>query len=164
MFAAVLLSVCKGAPACAAQLPNATDLKATYCIAVTKARVSVLRGAMAELTSNSDPRLRDFADERQEDLREAEDLLNRLQLYLAPRVAYLDPTSLLAASRRGEIDIAAFVPRWDTVFGKCAADCKLIGSSGAQYESAVKCTAACTTQDDLLVRVRSYATETFLPF
>src|SRR5207245_9760597 len=79
-----------------------------YCLKVTQAIIATVRPAEAEAapaTAGVEPGLKRSLSEG---LRDANDRLNRLQLYLVPRMQGLEPMSVIGAMKRGETDGARY--------------------------------------------------------
>ena len=108
------------------ELPTPIDLQAAYCMGVMSATVK----SANEISAN-DPSL--LSDENFNDqLSKERGILNRLSVYLVPRLAYLDVTAVNAAVELGKVD----ANRFDTCnsscldkstrseFLSCASECK----------------------------------------
>ena len=117
-IAAVLLTVALGFSVANAEvLPDQVDLKAAYCLPVLQAFSSKdIEDGWPEDAKQSLLRHR---EKQRVDLR-------RLQLYLFPRLSYLDRNSLTGARKSGEEDYARFVAELKTCakgtssdFGSC---------------------------------------------
>jgi hypothetical protein len=83
--------------------PNDTDLRAAYCIPLTKRGIGIFSQELSNLAASGD---NDVTRLTQKDLNEANDKLRHLQSYLVPRLKYLDAVAVRAAQKRGEHDAA----------------------------------------------------------
>jgi hypothetical protein len=84
----------------AAELPSQVDLRAAYCVAILQDSYSASLVASMGLTDPKDK------ERPQKWLTDTQANLRRLQLYLLPRLSYLDPSGLLAATTSGKEDVA----------------------------------------------------------
>jgi len=116
-------------PASGEQLPTQIDLKAAYCIPIVKSYISLISSIDTPGEQSATPREGQPSDEINQLVRklqsEEQERLRRLQLYLVPRLRYLDSASILAAMKSGEEDVA----RSNAISNECQAKCK--GSSGS---------------------------------
>ena len=72
--------------------PTETDLKAAYCI-------PILQNAIESMTKFEHyPNLKNFSDKYKANL-------ERVQFYLIPRIDFIDPTAVMAATKSAELDI-----------------------------------------------------------
>ena len=84
----------------AAELPSQVDLRAAYCIVILQDAYSASVIASMGLTDTKDK------EGTRKQLTDTETNLRRLQLYLLPRLPYLDTSGLLAATTSGKEDVA----------------------------------------------------------
>lgn len=80
--------------------PTDTDLHVAYCIAESRYEITVYQTAITESGNNADA-----ISKLKPSLEAAQAALRRFQLYLMPRLPYLDATGLLGAQRAAEADI-----------------------------------------------------------
>ena len=72
--------------------PTETDLKAAYCI-------PILQNAIESMTKFEHyPNLKNFSDKYKANL-------ERVQFYLIPRIDFIDPTAVMAATKSAELDL-----------------------------------------------------------
>ncbi len=72
--------------------PTETDLKAAYCI-------PTLQNAIEFLTKfEHSPNLKNLSDKYKANL-------ERIQVYLIPRIDFIDPTAVMAATKSAELDL-----------------------------------------------------------
>jgi hypothetical protein len=150
-----------------APLPTETELRAAYCIPVLQDEIADLHKlldnimeSMAAGTDDVPPAIRqewkDSIEKSKRDLPEhikaRESALNRVQLFILPRMPYLDPTALLSATARARADIQENAA--DT--HKCTSQC----STSGQFKS---CMIACVNSD-LHARLDACRNPTWLPF
>ena len=136
--------------AMAQQLPNQTDLKAAYCIPILKAGVS-------GIDPNSSHQARNIMSELRE---RAESSLRRVQLYLTPRLSYLDPYAIQAAMKSGEDDLVRVSSEFNSQIEPCTQTCM----SKAMSDSLTReCITKCTTTETIK-RTSSCTDASFLPF
>jgi hypothetical protein len=140
----------------AQRLPTDVELKAAYCLKVTQGFV-----ANTVVPNNADPAVREYVENARKD---ADDRLNRLQLYLLPRMRELESFALVAAFKRGETDSATFWRSVMDITDKCAKECGVIGATGEVREKAMQCLERCVTSDQLLARIMSCGKLNWLPF
>jgi hypothetical protein len=79
--------------------PTDIELKAAYCAVVARAQLASVNSIGKTGDANMDAALSKMQREGQENL-------DRLRAYILPRMTYLDPVGLLAATRRGQVDAA----------------------------------------------------------
>ncbi len=156
LVAAVAATVLAFEAAHAQRIPTDIELKAAYCLKVTQASVAELGriaptdAAMEKMKGNA--------------LRNANDRVNRLQLYLVPRMQALEPTAMIGAMNRGEADAANYFRRVEEIADKCTTSCQLAGATGEAKDKAVRCFTACIGSDELLTRISSCPKLNWLPF
>lgn len=143
-------------------VPTDTELRSAYCMSVIKAEVGVYqRGAAkadAAVKNASTPEQQQWAAkisaEAHEELTKLEAALDRLQLYLLPRLQARDPVALAAAMKRGDADFQGLM----TMGERCPTKC-----GGPQDDKWRACMNSCLDKD-LQARVRACDTPTWLPF
>jgi hypothetical protein len=89
-----------------------------------------------------------------------ESTLNRLQLYLLPRIAHRDPVALAAAQDRGEADVRQV----QAVSDRCVKDCGASNPLEPSDDKKRACLDSCKPDTDLVTRVGACASPTWLPF
>ena len=154
-------------------LPTDTELRAAYCVRVLQSDVAGLNSLGAEIDDTAarihevPPDLRQQVlqtlQESKRDLpqmiAERKSALNRVQLFILPRMKYLDATALLAATRRAESDLRESA----AVGGKCLRQCAVprAGEPGADQSNS--CLRSCMGED-LQSRLEACRNPTWLPF
>jgi len=144
--------------------PNNTDLKAAYCIAREKNTISEFDSLWGKLDTPPQgvdtqvyQTLRSFRSE-------AAERLNHLQLYLLPRLKFLDAEGLLAANAQATRDAAKLK---EPSVASCTAQCqqeiaqKLRQQKGNEAE-AMACIKSCSP--DVLSRGWACNDLSWLPF
>lgn len=110
------------------QLPNETDLQATYCLGFWKTAYNDIATSYHSLPTSEDP--------------PTIPQLNRLQSYLRPRIPYLDVYSILEADKSGKEDYRIVMNDANRCLNTCQSDksceASCIGKSEANIRSA-KC-------------------------
>jgi hypothetical protein len=147
------------------RLPDETELKAAYCLAVTKQALSELLSATQalelEIRTTQDTALLSVIKEAVETSKSVEpkmrDRFNRLQSFLLPRISQIDARSLMAAYNRGVTDNR--LQNTNRMPERCVAKCQ--NESTANNSS---CIANCLGADAVHVRTQQCNTLTFLPF
>ena len=118
IFAAVWICVIAHASnARSEQLPNETDLKAAYCIGALQNSIAGLN-AMPTSQSATDDVKKYFAQAREK----LDTDLRRLQLYLLPRLTYLDAAGIALARIRGDEDAIRSISDMAGCLPGCAKD------------------------------------------
>lgn len=147
------------------QLPNDTEQKASYCLAVKKLQYSQVSGSVEGLVrrveNETNPGIKKILMEGLSTARTMEerdaDNIRRLQSYLLPRIPYLDPLALQAAYSRGEADFnqqsASGLPRL------CMSSCQHQGSA---FDA--QCMEKCMLKDDVNQRIFQCKDLSFLPY
>jgi hypothetical protein len=87
--------------------PNPTDLRAAYCIEVTKTMINMMQQALSEVSKPLPPnasaelakKLSATIEIAQNGLAAENATLRKLQLYLLPRMQYINPLGVVAAQR-----------------------------------------------------------------
>lgn len=142
--------------AIAQRLPTDTELRASYCMPVVVNDIGFQRHAIQlidetlkseEVQSRilKDPalsrKLQNTQTEMQQYLVDSQSALRRLQLYVLPRMAHLDPTPLRIATKRAEEDLdlirrkgSVCIPQCITSIDtlKCASECANLGPDLSQ--------------------------------
>lgn len=137
VFPVLLLCICSAASA--EILPDQVDLKAAYCIPIARSSSNAtVRENLPERIKNS---LRENKERNEVNLR-------RLNLYLLPRIPYLDSMALIGASRSAEDDLARIAAEVGACFKK----------------SEVEAMTCLNVNTEAAVRVRSCNNLSFLPF
>lgn len=113
------------------QLPTDIELHAAYCIPVIQNDIKGLKSARDDLQKMLDSPavhdappevlglLRKQQNELPQTIAERQSILNRLQLFLLPRIQYLDASALLAATSRAKPDM----DDWSRLADKCIREC-----------------------------------------
>lgn len=129
------------------QPPNQTDLHAAYCIETLKsfiARYGQYIAARAKVL-NADPNtpksLRDSAASDQAAVDTAGNNLQKLRLYMASRLPYIDALGLVDATRTAGDD----QDRVETMTNKCSAQCPVSANPKA-LPAETKCNNECTAR------------------
>lgn len=152
-------------------IPTDTELRAAYCVKVIQSDIKGFNDLRAWYPSVIDSAKKDEslpADLRQETLAmlekqqadlpqkiaEKESVLNRLQLFVLPRMQYLDASTLLAAISRADSDME----EWSRLTGTCLRECK--SNKAGMIEA---CLSKCSS-GDLEKRLTACRNPTWLPF
>ena len=143
--------------------PNETDLHASYCIEVNNSYVDYSRTALSTLNNEPPSAVKD------EDLKAilaASNAINanlkKLQLYLVPRLAYIDRLGLLGASGAATDDLARIRSATSMCEDKCPAPNTSKGMDGY-----TKCVSDCAALPDLASiqkKLKSCSELDWLPF
>jgi hypothetical protein len=139
----------------AAELPSQVDLRAAYCVAILQDSYSASLVASMGLT---DPKDKERPQKR---LTDTQANLRRLQLYLLPRLSYLDPSGLLAATTSGKEDVARLKAHQQ----RCQTFC-VPGSSNDPFFQGM-CMLGCQvaeSREPTLARIRVCESLNWLPF
>lgn len=147
--AILLLTTVCSAPLLAQQLPSQVDLKAAYCIPIVQYQLQLVRG----IVPGDSAQAQAAQQMRAKLLSEMESRLNRLQLYLVPRIPYLEPTALLAAAKSADNDIGRSRQLGDTCRQQCAGTADI-----------ASCFAECGKESDVPVRMGGCSRLDWLPF
>jgi hypothetical protein len=151
-------------------LPSDAELHAAYCIPVIQNdigllnqeldRLSDMKAKAQNLPADSLQDEMAFIEKRQfqlpQDISNRESALNRLQLFLIPRLHYLDPTAIMAASSRGTSDIQD----WSAKTRQCLKDISQLrpDETKAHLEK-------CMSENiELVNRLNACRNPTWLPF
>lgn len=150
----ILPAVAASSAICAAadQMPTDVELKASYCLAIKRSGVAMLRSVLAQLQQNSPVWATTSSD-----LARTENDLKRLQSYMVPKLGHLDSTALLLARRRADDDMAAFMPQANACLDRCAS--VTMGTPKWQV-----CSDKCRADDPLIARIDSCNKLDWLPF
>jgi hypothetical protein len=154
-------------------LPTDTELRAAYCVRVLQIDVTNLHSLSTQLADMAahiqdvPPDLRQQAfqtlQESKRDLSqkivERESALNRVQLFILPRMNYLDATALLAAIRRAESDRQES----DAVSSKCSRQCTEPKAGKTTADGIASCLRSCMGSD-LQSRLEACRNPAWLPF
>lgn len=122
--------------------PTDVDLHAAYCLSVAKRMVAEEQSMIAANQNNPaamqmlQPALKGWSSR-----------LDRLQAYVQPRTLVVEPTGMLLAMKRGQVDI-------DAAF-KAADECAAQNGTTSQ---------ACIAHNDVIARTRACGNLDFLPF
>jgi len=152
-----LFLACVGPASAQLAVPTDNELRTAYCIPVVKAQIEIENQAiaMAEGQRQSPtPEAQNLVKEipaMREDLAKRQTALDRLQLYLLPKMQALDPIALTAAMHRGDADVLELKASAQ----RCAAKC----TSAPDWNA---CISQCNP--DLSARVKACANPTWLPF
>lgn len=148
------------------QLPNDVEQKASYCLAVVKLQHSAFASLADEnekiIPTITDPATKkifnDSAQNLKEEIEQINDNINRLKLFLLPRLSYLDPSAMLSASSRGEADFyKQDGSQNQTLLKQCRDRCKNNENGGA-------CGIACAEEYPLNRRIFQCRDLSFLPY
>lgn len=134
-----------GAAAYAQQLPNETDLKAAYCMGVIK---KVL-GDVGHVDIGSLSATPEMKKNFSEGMNKLNGNLRRLQMYLVPRIPYLDMVGIEAARIRGDEDESSGVQS----IAICNKNCMDID-----------CAQRCIDKNEFAPRIRICYDLSFLPY
>ena len=142
------------------QPPTDNDLRTAYCIVIVKKYVAIMEAALGEIqpekatTSELKQSLTKTQAETRDSLANSQANLNRMQLYLLPKLMSLEPLAIAGATHRGEED-------WQTVIGaadKCASKCGSLPEKQAN-----KCSASCPDAG-VVSRLQQCRDPSWLPF
>ena len=101
-------------------------------------------------------RLSKTHDALRKEIAQLESTLNRLQLYLLPRVTQRDPVAIIAAEKRAEADLQEL----RRATAECTTDC---AKSGHGDDPTNACAESCVGSD-LVARLRACKNPSWLPF
>ncbi len=170
----VVLSLCVATAAYGQRpLPTDIELRASYCVRVLQSDIANLNSLGAKIDDTAarihevPPDLRQqilhTLQESKRDLpqkiAERESALNRVQLFILPRIKYLDATALLAATRRAESDLRESA----AVGGRCLRQCAEPKAGETEAERSGSCLRSCMG-GDLQSRLEACRNPTWLPF
>lgn len=109
------------------QAPNPTDLRAAYCISLTKALLAEVQQSMPQMSKPLSPdappeivqQHNAALEKMQSAMAAANARLNKLQLYLLPRMQYVDALGLVSADKSARDDLQ----RIESTGSKCIPQC-----------------------------------------
>jgi len=154
-------------------LPTDTELRAAYCVRVLQSDITNLHSLRTQ-TDDADARINELPpDLRQRVLQilqetrrdlprkisERETALNRMQLFILPRMGYLDNTALLAATQRADSDLQESA----VVGSRCARECSNPTKGDVPDDARASCLQACMG-DGLQSRLETCRNPKWLPF
>lgn len=150
----------------AQRLPTDTELRATYCMPVVSNDIELQRQAIQLLdeTFKSEERIqkapalfrlfKNAKVEMQQNLVDSQSALRRLTLYILPRMADLDATSLLIAKKRAEEDVDLIRRKGNACIQQCI-----------QSTDVSQCVSACANLGpEFKQRLQSCRNLSWLPF
>jgi len=141
-----------GAAHAQVRIPTDIELKAAYCVKVVQGQIALYQ-SLPQISQEGEKIKADS-------IRAAEDRLNRLKLYVMPRMSVLDPTAMLAAMKRGETDFATKTD--DAVDETCDKTCQFKAKPGGE---SARCFSDCLAlHDPRVARLQSCANINWLPF
>jgi hypothetical protein len=167
----LLLSPLFAAPALAqSPLPTDTELRAAYCIRVIQNDIRLFNDALAQIDKMTE-RIQEVPEDMRQQALELnqktkaelprtianrESVLNRLQMFIVPRMKYLDSSALLAATNRADSDIE----EWSRVMSECTTKCTRPPATTDKLDA---CLGECRSSD-LSNRLEACRNPTWLPF
>lgn len=142
----------------AQRLPTDVELKAAYCLSVTQGLMNQTAQMMTNLGVPPEKQTDAFKDQNER--------VNRLKLYLLPRLQELEMLSVTSALKRGETDAATYFARMSEVQNKCQPSCPALGSSSQEYDRWQQCMLDCIVarHDEFIERIKSCSRLDWLPF
>ena len=152
------------------ELPNDIDLKAAYCAGITGKRIGNMKTVLSVMEQIDHPEPRAMADKMRKRISEAQQLADRFDRYLNPRLKYLDQAPLVAAVHQGAADAERFYAfggdanaksRSDELADECGSECKKVVASKSKYFACYK---SCEQRDEIGARVWRCEEAQFLPF
>lgn len=161
----LVAAVLCGGPATAERPPTKVELRAAYCIPLLQVEVAFFadvvpgleRWLQAEgqrLEGQQLQEQRAKIEQTKQIAREREAALHRLQLYLWPRVAELEPPGVLAATNRAQADLRTI----GEGISRCESQCS---SPAASFD----CLSRCVMVDaELQARLDGCHNPSWLPF
>lgn len=173
-----VLFVCAAPNALAEKLPTDAELRSAYCLTVLKTTLQEQQNYEQELSENVENlengrpaagvyesiplnKLQEMLASVRQGLSVARSAQNRLQLYLVPRLQYLDSFSILGASKRAETDLKDLDGLSRTpLFQQCVTKCFTGQAEGDTCLN--KCLGP--TNAALRARITSCSRPTWLPF
>jgi|WetSurMetagenome_2_1015567.scaffolds.fasta_scaffold640821_2 hypothetical protein len=171
LLAIATLIVCGATADAVAQETTTLDpeLRTAYCIPViqytiktSKAMLAPLKDLWAKYPADDPARINaeEGLQSMTDSIAKLESTLNRLQLYLGPRIPHLDPVALLGAQKRGIADTEDV----QKAGSRCSKQCGV--SSAPPDNKAQACLSSCSdgADKDLVNRVRACQSPTWLPF
>lgn len=147
------------------QLPNDVEQKAMYCLAVKKLQHGEMTASAtpieSEAKSATDPELKKILAESvatsKQTIAKIDDNINRIQMFLLPRMPHLEATAMLSAYSRGETDFAR--QKQSPTLDLCKDRCK--NTIASQYPL---CVHTCMEEDELNRRIFQCYDLSFLPY
>jgi len=149
------------------QTPTDNELHSSYCQAVLKAQIDWIQPELAkadayantEQKAPSSPERQPFTPKQRTEMHELlaklQSAQDRINAYLIPRLASLEPTAMLAALRRAEMDWREFQAMRD----RCGKKCNAIAAA----DQIGACWTSCADQA-LIARIEACAEPNWLPF
>jgi len=155
------------------RLPTGIELRAAYCVEVLQNDIAEIN----EMQASVDHEIKHIEDvppdERQtvtqalregqsglpKDVAERQSTLNRLQLFIVPRMKYLDANALLGANERAKSDLHDFA----ALVHRCSAQCRGPTAGHTSGNMMVSCIQKCTS-GALIDRLNACRNPTWLPF
>lgn len=139
----------------AQRTPTDIELKAAYCLTMNQGMVTALGQLPHDDSATGKYAVNATA--------EANDRLNRLKLYVVPRLSALEPLALAGAMKRGEVDYETYKRTANDLLSKCSNGCG-VNADGSWQEKTASCANSCLARDPLWVRFQSCVDINWLPF
>lgn len=144
------------------RLPNDTELKASYCLAVVAQSLAYIQKDLSVVESwdRDKGSVSDVAVAMRKNAADARSSMRRLEAYLEPREPYLDSAALLSAYEQGRVDYSMHASNskrelcWDACFKN---------NSDAEAKRNA-CFAACDAVDPVTNRVLFCFRASSLPY
>jgi hypothetical protein len=158
LSALLLLPFASIAAAQELSLPSDAELHSAYCVPVLKWTIENTRSVITYSDNGpQSPEVRRNTEEMRKALGETQTALNRLQAYLAPRIAYRDPIAFVAAQKRADADIAQAKSLADRCITQCTA---------SSPRDPIACLKSCESDQgkELTSRLSACRTPSWLPF
>ena len=145
------------------RVPSEHELRCMYCVEVIRAEIllqhHLISASDEAAISAPTPELRqqwlNTSAELLQGLAKLEVVLNRLQVYMLPRIRALDAYALATALREGDDDFE----QSRAIADRCAVQCDPLHAMNEQLQA---CRASCSN-DALLKKVRACENPTWLP-
>lgn len=146
--------------------PTEIDLKAAYCLKVTRqatiplaeqARSHAMSAAVLDQLDEDAKAKIDWTTK--DEIKKRKELEARLMGYLVPRIDDLEPAPMLAVMRQGEIDAA----NYRESLAKCFAKCPVPAPNDSMWNTTRKCGQDCAVPDELFQRIASCGNLDWLP-
>lgn len=134
----------------AQQLPDTIDLRAAYCARLLAKQTSSHKALMTLIPNMPEGETKRAIVARQHEM---EDRHRRLLAYLLPRLKYLDPGPLVAASETADADVAT-----NTRVSEDA------GCASMALQDAVACVAIAQAKSPIAIKQQQCADVDWLPF
>jgi len=162
LFTLCAVNAAVAAGVAAPQQPSEVELRCMYCVEVLKAEINLQQhmiSASDEAANNAtSPQVRqqwlDTSSELLQGLARLEGVLNRMQVYLLPRIHTLDPYALATALRQGDTDYEES----RAIADRCAVECGRLQATNELQA----CSSACGDRA-LLTRVSACDNAAWLP-